>query len=106
MTTRKNFRRLARAAALTCVAFGGAGCATPGALHVYSLASTAHETVRDTGPEGAVDMPSFVAPNEILMGLAYDPFTDHFFLRLAPGNHFRVVDRPARAIKREFNVAE
>ena len=106
MTTRKNFRRLAIAAALTCVAFGGAGCATPGGLHVYSLASTAHETVHDSGPEGAADMPSFVAPNETLMGFAYDPFTDHFFLRLAPGNHFRVVDRPARAIKREFNVAE
>src|SRR5476649_2756664 len=103
MTTRKNFRRLAMAA-LTGGAFGGAGCATPGALHVYSLASAAHETVHDTGPEGATDVPSFIAPDEILTGLAYDPFTDHFFLRLAPGNHFRVVDRPARTIKREFKV--
>lgn len=88
------------------MAFGGGGCATSGPLHVYSLASTAHEAVRDTGPEGALDVPSFLAPKETITGLAYDPYTDHFFLRLAPGNRIRVVDRPARAIKREFTVAE
>jgi len=106
MTTRKHLVRFALVADLAGVALGGAGCATPGPLHVYSLASTAHETVRDTGPEGAADVPSFLAPRETLTGLAYDPFTDHFFLRLAPGNRIRVVDRPARAIKREFKLAE
>lgn len=106
MTTRKHRARLAVATALTGLAFSGAGCATPGALHVYSLASTAHESVHDTGPEGAADVPNFLAPKETLTGLAYDPFTDHFFLRLAPGNRIRVVDRPARAIKREFKLAE
>ena len=85
---------------------GGGGCATPGALHVYALASTAHEAVHDTGPEDAADVPSFLAPKETVTGLAYDPYTDHLFLRLAPGNRIRVVDRPARAIKREFTVAE
>jgi hypothetical protein len=93
-------------AALTCVAFGGAGCATPGALHVYSLPSAAYETVRDTGPEGTVDVPSFIASGETAAGFAYDPFADHIFLRLAPGNRIRVIDRPARAIKREFKLAE
>lgn len=48
--------------------------------------------------------PSFLEQDEGLTGFAYDPYTDHFFLRLAPGNRIRVVDRPARAIKREFNV--
>ncbi len=106
LTTRKHPGRLTLGAALACVALGGAGCATSGPLHVYSLASDAHETVHDTGPEGATDIASFLAPKETVTGLAYDPYTDHFFLRLAPGNRIRVVDRPARAIKREFTVAE
>jgi len=91
--------------ALTALLLILTGCATPGALHVYSLASAAPESVHDTGPEGAAEVPSFLAPDETLTGLAYDPFTDHFFLRLAPGNVIRVVDRPARAIKREFKLA-
>jgi len=49
-----------------------------------------------------MDEPAHLAPDDTLLGLAYDPFTDHFFLRLAPGNQFRVVDRPDRSIKREF----
>ncbi len=47
-------------------------------------------------------MPAFVGPGEHVLGLAYEPYTDHLFLRLFPGNHVRVIDRPARAIKREF----
>jgi hypothetical protein len=105
MTTRKSHRPLALAVVLNALALLGGGCATPGALHIYSLPSAAHESVHDTGPEGAVDVPSFLAADETLTALAYDPFTDHFFLRLAPGNRIRVVDRPARAIKREFKLA-
>ena len=78
------------------------GCATPGPLHIYSLPSVSHHTVRDTGDGRTTEAPSFIAPDEQLTGFAYDPFTDHFFLRLAPGNRIRVVDRPARAVKREF----
>lgn len=103
---RKHPAQLTLAAALACAALGGAGCATPGPLHIYSLAATAHESVHDTGPAGSADVPSFLAPKETITGLAYDPYTDHFFLRLAPGNRIRVIDRPARAIKREFVVAE
>ena len=106
MTTRKPIRRFALEAALACVAFGGAGCATPGPLHVYSLASPSLGTVQDTGPDGTMEVASFIAPNESLTGFAYDPFTDHFFLRLAWDKGIRVVDRPARAVKREFKVAE
>jgi uncharacterized protein YjiK len=61
--------------------------------------------IRDSGPDSSTDNPSFLQPGETLTGFAYDPYTDHFFLRLAPGSRFRVVDRPARAIKREFTVA-
>jgi len=119
MTTRKKFparpgATLVRAAILSAVALGGGGCATPGPLHLYTLgagsagvfsvASTSLDAVQDTGPDGTANVPSFVGPNETLTGFAYDPFTDHFFLRLAPGNRIRVVDRPARAIKREFKV--
>lgn len=91
-------------AALTCAALGGAGCATPGVLHVYSVASPNAASVHDTGVERAMDVASFLEPEERLTGFAYDPFTDHFFLRLAPGNAIRVVDRPARKVKREFTI--
>lgn len=112
MTTRKEIcarfgAPLALAAALACVAFGESGCATPGPLHVYTIAPGQPAVVRDSSSEApTVDVPDFLADGETITGFAYDPFTDHFFLRLTPGNRIRVVDRPARAVKREFKVAE
>ncbi len=100
---RAGLGKIARCAAVALVAaLGLAGCATPGPLHVYSLPSVSHETVLDAGDGRTAEVPSFIAADEQLTGFAYDPFTDHFFLRLAPGNLIRVVDRPARAVKREF----
>lgn len=61
--------------------------------------------MHDAGPAARATVPAFLEPDDRLVGFAYDPFTDHFFLRLAPGNRIRVVDRPARAIKREFEIA-
>lgn len=81
------------------------GCATPGPLHVYTLADADREMVRDLGPTARASTPSFWKDDERVSGFAYDPFTDHFFLRLEPGDRIRVVDRPARAIKREFTIA-
>lgn len=104
MTTRKLAARLALAMASAWLAFGAAGCATPGPLHVYSLANATAPEIRDDGPAPAAAVPSFLAPGDTVTGFAYDPFTDHFFLRLAPGNRIRVVDRPARAVKREFTA--
>lgn len=95
------------ALAVASLAFAFGGCATPGPLHVYSATSGA-EQIRDHGNDGATDatreVPSFLKDSDQLTGFAYDPYTDHFFLRLAPGNAIRVVDRPARAIKREFAI--
>lgn len=82
-----------------------AGCATPGPLHVYSIASATAPTISDAGPTPVTEVPDFLVPGETLTGFAYDPFTDHFFLRLAPGDRMRVVDRPAHAVKREFVIA-
>jgi hypothetical protein len=83
-----------------------AGCSTPGPLHLYSTASGASDVhdVALNGADVAREVPSYLEAGDELTGFAYDPFTDHFFLRLAPGNHIRVVDRPARKIKREFNI--
>lgn len=100
MTTRK---RPGAAAGLGLLAL--AGCATPGPLHVYHLATPAAAEVADTGPQGAAT-PACLQPGEEVVGFAYDPFTDHFFLRLAPGDRIRVVDRPARGVKREFTLPE
>ena len=101
MTTRK----LAALFTVMMCALTFAGCATPGPLHVYALASSHASVLSDTsGDATSVDVPDFLEPGETLTGFAYDPFTDHFFLRLAPGNKIRVVDRPARAVKREFSA--
>ncbi len=84
------------------------GCSTPGPLHLYSVAPGA-DTVHDIAVDANDAMqptPSYLGPGDVLTGFAYDPFTDHFFLRLAPGNHVRVVDRPARKIKREFDISD
>ncbi len=80
------------------------GCATPGPLHVYTLESGVPQAVRDKGESNTLDVSTFMEEGDSVLGFAYDPFTDHFFLRLAPGNHIRVIDRPARAIKREYTV--
>jgi len=100
-TTRKAIQRFALLAAATLLL---GGCATPGPLHIYSAGASTPEMLVDAGGERQVDVPSFLAPEDQLIGLAYDPFTDHLFLRLAPGNAIRVVDRPARAIKRELTL--
>jgi hypothetical protein len=102
MTTRKAHALLA-----LLVILGGllGGCATPGPLHVYSLAATGPDRqVLDTGNGRTAEVSSFLEDDDIVTGFAYDPFTDHFFLRLSPGNRIRVVDRPARAVKREFQI--
>lgn len=80
------------------------GCATTGPLHLYSISSGTPAVVQDALGSVVEDRPSFVGEDEQLAGFGYDPFTDHFFLRLAPGDRIRVVDRPARAIKREFKI--
>jgi uncharacterized protein YjiK len=82
------------------------GCATPGPLHVYSLGAVGATEISDRGESGTTATPSFVGSDEKVTGFAYDPFTDHFFLRLEPGYRIRVVDRPARAIKREFSIED
>ncbi len=83
-----------------------AGCSTPGPVHLYSMAPRAaeiHDTTVAT-TDVTRDVPSYLEAEDQVTGFAYDPFTDHFFLRLARGNQVRVVDRPARKIKREFEV--
>lgn len=92
----------------TGIAFLTGGCSTPGPLHLYSLAPASpeiHDSALGSG-DRAQEVPSFLEPTDTVVGFAYDPFTDHFFLRLAPGHRIRVVDRPARKIKREFEVPE
>ena len=105
MTTRK--APVARAAAgLALALVWASGCATPGPLHRYAFTPKQPDRVADLGPAGAGDVPSLLAPGERVAGLAYDPFTDHLFLRLAPGDRIRVVDRPARRLKRELELAD
>ena len=108
-TTRRRaplLRALLTGAVLAGAAFSAAGCATRGPLHLYSLTPNGARPVRDTGDGRTAEGPSFLKAEDRVSGFAYDPFTDHFFLRLEPGNRIRVVDRPARAIKREFEITD
>jgi hypothetical protein len=84
-----------------------AGCATPGPNHTYVAPadSQGDAPILDFSTNAAVvEIPAWLKPGEQLTGVAYDPFTDHLFLRLAPGNLVRVIDRPARKIFREFTA--
>jgi hypothetical protein len=91
-------------AAIIALALASSGCATRGPLHVYTLAAGGKRPVLDVGASTNAEVPSFLEDEDRVTGFAYDPYTDHFFLRLAPGNRIRVVDRPARAIKRELEI--
>ena len=100
-TRKPAFSSFAAAGVLTLAL---AGCATRGPLHVYTLAAGGERPVLDVGANTNAEVPSFLGDEDRVTGFAYDPYTDHFFLRLAPGNRIRVVDRPARAIKRELEI--
>ncbi len=90
---------------LGLLGLGLSGCATPGPNHTY-VASRAENPVMDMQPiNPAVAVPTYLRAVNTLYGIAYDPFTDHLFLRVYPGNFIRVIDRPARKIKRNFTVA-
>jgi hypothetical protein len=75
-------------------------------MHAY-LGGQAEDPIVDLLP-GSPDasVPTYLSSVNTLYGLAYDPFTDHLFLRVFPGDFIRVIDRPARKIKRSFFVEE
>ncbi len=106
MTTRKRapVARITLVAAATFLAFGAAGCSTPGPTHAY-LASRAEDPIIDLLPDTpSAEVPTYLESVNELYGIAYDPFTDHIFIRSFPGDYIRVIDRPAKKIKRGFLV--
>ena len=98
------WRQLGLPAVLACVAFGGGGCATRGPNHVY-LTAFPDPAVHDLGPAGG-DIGHAVAAGERVLGLAYDYNTDHLFLRIAPAQVIRVIERPSGRILREMPLLE
>lgn len=101
---RNRFPHLVSSCALAGVVLLATGCSTPGPTHAY-LASRAEDPIIDVLPGSPeVEIPSYLASVNELYGIAYDPFTDHLFLRVFPGDFVRVIDRPARKIKRGFIV--
>jgi hypothetical protein len=106
LTTRKraSVTRLTLAGTVAFIAFGIAGCSTPGPTHAY-LASRAEDPIIDLLPGSpTAEVPTFLDAVNELYGIAYDPFTDHIFIRSFPGDYIRVIDRPAHKIKRGFLV--
>jgi len=81
-----------------------AGCATPGPNHTY-VASAGDAPILDLAKgRPTAEIPSHLFPFNTLYGVAYDPFTDHLFLRTVAGNFVRVIDRPARSVKYDFTA--
>ncbi len=97
---RDSIRKLGLSAAWSAVAFGAGGCATGGANHVY-LTTSDSPAVHDLGP-GPARVEHAFAPGERVLGLAYDFNTDHLFLRVAPAQVIRVIERPSGKILREM----
>jgi uncharacterized protein YjiK len=97
-------RKLGRVwlAALSAFALGGGGCATSGPNHVYLTTATS-PAVHDLGPPDKT-IRGIVVPGEQVLGLAYDFNTDHLFLRVAPAQVIRVIERPSGKILREMKL--
>lgn len=97
---RDSIRKLGLLAVLSATTFGGGGCATGGPNHVY-VTIEGSPAVHDLGPPAA-EIARAVAPEERALGLAYDFNTDHLFLRIAPAQVIRVIERPSGKILREM----
>ena len=84
-------------------------CSTPGPSHAYIYSPSQGNLVHDLDPATGKELatvPAYVRPGEEVVGFGYEPYTDHFFLRMSPGNFVRVVDRPAAAVKRVFDAPD
>jgi len=77
-----------------------AGCATRGPNHVY-LTLNSDTGVHDLGPQGN-EITHAVGADEHVLGLAYDYNTDHLFMRIAPAQVIRVIERPSGRVLREM----
>jgi hypothetical protein len=78
------------------------GCATRGPNHIY-LTTAASPAVHDLGPSTR-RIAAVVKPGEQVLGLAYDFNTDHLFVRVAPAQVIRVIERPSGKILREMSL--
>jgi len=76
------------------------GCATSGPNHVYATLD-GDPALHDVGPQPR-NLAHAVAAGERVLGLAYDFNTDHLFLRLAPAQVIRVIERPSGKVLREM----
>ena len=79
------------------------GCATTGPNYIYATVDK-DPAVHALGPQ-ARSIPGAVAPGERVLGLAYDFNTDHLFLRIAPAQVIRVIERPSGKILREMPLS-
>jgi hypothetical protein len=80
------------------------GCATSGPNHVY-LTTAGSPAVHDLGPPPAA-IAGVITPDEQAVGLAYDFNTDHLFVRVAPAQVIRVIERPSGKVLREMPLLQ
>jgi hypothetical protein len=94
-------------ASLIVIFLAATGCSTSGPNHLY-IAKGGGEPIHDVSHDGtpATEVPSRTTVEEKVLGLAYDFYTDELFVRLAPGNLVRVVDRPSQRLLRDMTLPE
>ena len=95
------------APALALAFFLCAGCSTSGPNHLY-ISNGGGEPIRDVAHDGSAptEVASRTTTRETVLGLAYDFYTDELFVRLAPGNLVRVLDRPSQRQLRDMTLPE
>lgn len=97
----ETIRKLGAAAAALALL---AGCATSGPNHLY-FTTAAGAAVQDRGPTAA-EIGGVLRAGEQALGLAYDFNTDHLFVRVAPVQVIRVIERPSGKMLREMPLPE
>lgn len=89
---------------------GLVGRAPPDSTHLHP-AGGAGEPLRDynvatEATELAGELADVVDVGEWVVGLAYESNTDYVWLRVAPANRLRVINRPARCVEAAYPFGE
>lgn len=89
------------------VAAGWTGCATQGPNHLYAITTAGRPIVdMSTAEQAQTTVASHTLGTDLVCGLAYESFLDHLFVRLAPGDVIREIERPSGRLFRQYVIKD